>query len=417
MSQIIKRVISENKLSKKDIRGIALSGHGPSAVFVDSDGNALSKIITWQDKRAREEASYLKEHFKEFERDGTSYEAKVLWFYRKQPDLFKENNKILYPKDYVVYKLTGSAVIDRSAASTTLFYDLKLNNWKQSVVGIPLEVLPRIVDSWELVGETSGRFSRECGLGDGVPVFAGGIDAYCEAIGAGAINSGDIVDGSGTSTCISVCGGKGERNDIHVIPNRTLDIRMMSATGLSINWILNLFSESIGYIRKMVFNTPVKLIFLPYLNGERSPYWDEKARGTFIGLTSNFGKDEIIGAVLQGIAFGVRQNLLSLGAFYGGENVNAVGGGSENELWVKLKADVTGKIYNKMAISNASALGALILAAFGSKEGRLEELVGRWVRVDKTFYPEKNPLYDKLFSVYTECYPSLKDVFNKLYMI
>ncbi len=419
LADLISRIIRDNSIAEHGLKGISICGHGPSVVFIDAGGKPLSKIITWQDKRAEQEAGYLRENYRDFSRDGTSYEAKILWFFRNRPDLFKSGNTVLYPKDYILFKLTGNRIIDRSAASTTLFYNVDSKTWVPDQPDLPIDILPAVVNSWEQIGETGGAFSRGCNLSSGIPVFAGGIDAYCEAVGAGAVEPGYLVDGTGTSTCISKCCSVRAGLDLHVIPARSLKIEMMSASGLSVDWILALFSESLDFLETLDPDTPAKLLFLPYLVGERSPHWDEKARGAFIGLTVNTDRNEAVKAVLQGVAFGIKENLLRLGQGSNreDESVRAVGGGANSRVWLQLKANVTGKIYKKMKVIDSAALGALILAALGNREGEPAELVNTWVKVEECYYPDKKAAYETLFKIYSRSYPDLQGIFDRLYAI
>lgn len=404
-------------LLRSVLRGICLCGHGPSILFCDSSARPLTSLLTWEDRRAEKEAEEIRRSFETFRGDATSYEAKVLWFYRRMPHLFNGENKILYLKDYLVFKLTGKAFMDRSTASTIHFYDRRNNKWKFSELGIPDHLFPQTLNSWDQAGVTSTAFSSLSGLEDDIPVYAGGIDAYCEALGAGAVEPGDIVDGTGTSTCISMCLEERENEDLHVIPDRSLKIEMISSSGRSVNWILNLLSERRENIEELDLSNPVPLLFLPYLIGERSPVWDEKAMGAIIGLTESTGRAEIIKAVLQGTAFSIKQNLelITLNEVKVEDSVRAVGGGAV-ERWLELKTNVTGKIYKKMKVKDSAALGAAILAAYGKRDDDFIDIVRRSVKTERVFYPDKKRTeqFHKLYRIYTGLYSRLKDCFHSL---
>lgn len=400
------------------IRGIGLCGHGPSVLFIGKTGTPLTPILTWQDRRAYEEAKLIKKEFAEFYKDATCYEAKVLWFYRNHPDVFDQNSKVLYPKDYIIYELTGRAVIDESAASTVHFYDRHKKQWEFHKLGIPNSVFPEVVSSWEQVEVTGTTFSRQCGLPDGIPVYAGGIDAFCEAIGAGAIKHGQMVEGTGTSTCISTCCPEEPTLALHVIPSSSINITPLSYTGGSIKWINSIVAnanEEQGLEVDLKPDQPVKLLFLPYLIGERSPIWDQKARGVFVGLTNTTDKRSLMQAVLQGIGFAIRQNV-GLLQQENTETIRAVGGGSQNLAWLQMKADITGKVYEKLEIIDSAALGSALLAAFGQGERSLDDLVSEWVKVERVFYPdtEAQKKYQELFNIYEQVYPTLKNIMHKI---
>ncbi len=187
----------------EEILAVGLCGHGPSVVFLDASGEAVTPIVTWQDKRAYREAEQLQAAIPGFTKDGTSYEAKLCWFYRHRPDLFQQGYTALYPKDYLLHLLCPGPVMDSSTASTLAFYDASRCSWDGCDAFFPKEIMPRAVDSWACAGETSTAYAASCGLVPGTPVYPGGIDSFCEAVGAGGFSPDTAVDGSGTSTCLT----------------------------------------------------------------------------------------------------------------------------------------------------------------------------------------------------------------------
>ena len=336
---------------------LALSCHGPSLVCLDKKGSPLGKMDTWQNRDASAQAARISELYHGFSRDGTSWEAKCLRQYQELP--YGAVAAYLYPKDYINFLLTGEMGFDRSTASTLVFYNREENRWNTSPMGIPEEAFPRVFDSHDAVGFTGTSYSRECALPDGIPVLAGGIDAYCEALGAGAVSIGDITEGSGTSTCLSVCAPRGTGDD-HVIHDRGLLMAMMSSTGASINWLEKVCGRR-GDPGEDPF--PLEILFLPYLNGERSPFWDEKLQGAFLGVTGQTEKEDLYRAVLQGIAFGIRQNLEALPQelFTGHQRVFAAGGGAENDYWLQMKADILGIPFLQPVFRDTASLGGVAL--------------------------------------------------------
>ena len=397
--EALERFMKQIALFLKDAADISsnigLCGQGPSLIMIDPGGKPVNELITWQDGSAFKEAVELSSLFPNFTKDGTCFEAKLLKLYRSSPSSFEQGCKALYPKDYLQFLLTGELCLDHSTASTLAFYNHKERVFNTGQSGIPKGIFPRIIDSWDESGITGTEVSRRWGLPDGIKVFSGGIDAWCESLGAGALSPGDIVDGTGTSTCITCCKSEGESGLIHVIPERKLTIETMSSTGGAVKWGLNLIQEKLvefdsylygfngdGGIKENRFDAlqPVSIIFLPYLNGERSPVWDEKASVSVTGLHGTHDRKDFIQGLLQGIGFGVRQCLeivndsfLSMGTEEPG--IRAVGGGASGRTLIQLKADITNRPYKVMKIKDASALGAMILAAFGAGEGSLEELV------------------------------------------
>ena len=405
------------------IEGIGLCGHGPSIIFVDDLINAHTPIITWQDKRAYPQARFLQSKLPNFLKDGTSYEAKLLWFYQNYPELFHTKQRALYPKDYLIALLCGEVIMDSSTASTIAFY--KDGNWNAADSFFPKSVMPRVVPSWECVGHTSTEFAALCGFVPGTPIYPGGIDAFCEAVGAGGFAQGSAIDGSGTSTCLT----RSIRSDEqlkgamlspsslpeHVLPRAKLLIHMLSCTGLSYRWLSSLFSrkELDALQDELQPSNPVNMIYLPYLSGERFPIFDDKATGAFLGLRPDTGKKELLQALFQGVALAIDQNLSLMGE--GIQKVRAVGGANQSDAWLQIKANVTGLPYQKMAETDASAQGAALIAALGSGY-ELHKLEGL-IKVERTFAPDPEAVarYAPLKPIYQSLYSNLKDSFHNLF--
>jgi len=403
------------------IDGIGLCGHGPSLLLLSSNGESLTDIITWQNNSAVLESEKLKKIISDYSKDGTSYEAKIFKLFSEKRELFNSNIKVLYPKDYVIYLLTGRMVVDYSTASTIAFFNNETRSFRTFSTGIPDEIFPEIVNPWEMVGKTDTVFSQKAGLRNGIPVIAGGIDAWCEALGAGAVESGMLVDGSGTSTCITCCRLNEGANLSHVIPERSLDIETMSATGTSIAWLMTLLQIDLSEIAGMKPSSPVPIIYLPYLDGERSPVWDERALASFTGLSKTSSRNDIVRSVLQGISFGTRQclELSGKGTANYGEGVRAVGGGSNNKALLQLKSDITGLKYCPMKEPDAAPLGAMILAAYGCGNGTISELVNRWVHIASEIIPNETykDVWNQLFDVYSNQFKILKETSHILHDI
>ncbi len=412
VAECFRRLLSQNDLPAARIRGIGLCGHGPSIVFVDERGAAKSTIITWQDHRAAPQAARLRDLIPGFTKDGTSFEAKLLWSWENQREFFEAGYTALYPKDYLLGLLCGRVCMDESTASAITYYDRKSLSW-DTLDLFPKENLPEVVAPWKAAGETGTEFSRSCGLPDGIAVYPGGIDCFCEAVGAGGVAPGLVVDGTGTSTCLTRVAARGEGASYHVLPNMDLSVNMLSSTGASFKW----FCEKIDPKGTEIIDTldpakPTKLLFLPYLNGERCPIWDEKATGLFLGLTAETDRREMLQAVLQGVAFAIRHNLEDMG---GADAVGAVGGGNRSDTWLQIKADVCGVPFRKLSEQDASAFGSALLAAIGSGSVTNAE-GGAMVDAEKVFTPneELRAFYDELYSLYKEAYLSLKGIMHRM---
>jgi xylulokinase len=440
------------------VKGIAIDTHGPSLALIDINGNPISDIYSWQDTRA----AFLNDELHSLgigtNKKELGYETKALWLYRRYIEGVGDEEgyniedgrelagskdgshesvmgsvKLLTPKGLLVYLLTGEMVIDRATAGTVAFF----NNWRKPEsmrdtgaawntgnTGLPETIFPRIVEPWETVGETGTAFSRLAGLKDGIPVYGGGPDAWCEALGAGAVSPGEIVEGTGTSTCITAVRDRGKGMNYHVVPERDLDIETLSYTGGSLTWAARLLGGKDAILDTVDLSELSPLLFLPYLAGERSPVWDPAASGVFVGLRSAMGREEILRSVMQGVAFAVRQNLESL-TLRGGHDLNeahsiapirAVGGANRSESWLRQKAAIGGYSYYMMSVSDSAPLGALLLAMYGSGEGELQELALTYNRVIREIHPppKADDRIESLYRLYTSLYEVLRPVMHEI---
>ncbi len=403
------------------IDGIGLCGHGPSILLVGDNGSVFTDIITWQDGSAFQQADELRTIIKGFSKDGTSFEAKLLKLFTERKNLFRTEIKAMYPKDYVIYLLTGSMIMDFSTASTLAFFNTDIRKFDTFSTGIPTEIFPEVVESWDKAGQTNTKFSRDCGLSDNISVVAGGIDAWSESIGAGAIENGMMVDGTGTSTCITCCKKIDSSAMSHIIPERSLVIETMSSTGASISWLMNILNKDLTELSQIDRFDPLPIIYLPYLDGERSPVWDERSSASFTGLNSDTNSDDLIKSVLQGIAFGTKQCIQLVGkssdSFEHG--IRAVGGGAKNKALLQYKANITGIKYIVMKETDAAPLGAMILASYGCGAGTVSELTTQWVKSDYEISPDNmfTDIWEELFTVYKDQYIQLKDANHSLFEI
>ncbi|ADK80747.1 xylulokinase [Sediminispirochaeta smaragdinae] len=411
LRRLLGEAASFARSSGEAIKALSASGHGPSLVVLNKRGEAEPTFLTWQDASASAEAEEIAAAIPGFTKTGECWEAKLLSAWRRLGSAW-HGERALYPKDFALYLLCGRIFTDRSTATTLAFYDADASTWRQPLCGIDERFFPEVLESWEEVGRTRTTFSRACGLEDGIAVFGGGIDAWCEALGAGAVEEGMLVDGSGTSTCLSICRPKDEEPLEHVIPGKSYRIETISFTGGSIRWAEQLLGLSVDrWKREYRASGPIPLLFLPYLIGERSPIWDEDASALFIGLRSSHDAGAVMHAVLQGTACAVGQCLSLITPKIEGSIVRAVGGGAENLPWLGMKAGITGASFAVMREKDASPLGAAILAAFGSGHGSLRELTKRFAKIERTIEPDPavKEQYGRLAGSYRRLYEIVKD--------
>jgi len=408
LQQLLPRLLSKAAVSSDAIEAICVSSHSPSLVPVDGAGRPLHPCLTWRDRRAAPQAAELLRITGEFF-DPSFFEPKILWFREEKPDVYLRTKAFLQPKDFLTAQLTGEFVIDQAAADFSRPY--KIPGWDPSKQ-------PRSAASWEVVGETTPQ-AAQLGLRPGIPVVCGGIDAYVEALGAGLVEPGEFGDATGTSTCLTYCLEEASAVDgavPHVIPDRRLCIMPLSSGGGTLAWALEQLGAGLGYDQLEEAVSRVApgadgLLFLPYLEGERSPVWDNRAQGVFFGLTSRHTRDHLLRAVLEGTAFAVRHNLeylsdLGLRPAY----VRATGGGSRLNVWNQVKADITGLAYEQLEVADGALLGGVLLCALAVEQRAVGELAQEYAHTRRRFAPRSFPVYDELYTKYKKLYECTKEI-------
>lgn len=422
LRSIVPKLLVKADVSPSEVRGICVTGHSPSVVPVDIAGQPLRNCLIWQDTRAVKQAEFIREMMGETS-DPSYFEPKILWIKEHEPEIYRQTACFFQPKDYIIRLLTGESVTDHAAGHFIKIYNPASREEYSEKLEMDLSKTPRVMNSWDIVGVTRQESAEQLGLRAGIPVVAGGIDAYCEALGAGVIDEGQICDMTGTSSCIMLCLNRGDSHHVvpHVIPNRNLLISPMSSTGGSLDWFLKTFAgdehPSSGYfhIEDALCLSPSGahgLIFLPYLVGERSPIWDKHAKGVFFGITKNHTKSDFLRSVLEGVALGVRHNIETMEKLgFSGTCVHATGGGARVDSWNLIKADVTRLPYYQMEILEGALLGGILLAAHAVDGKSFPQLVDEYVHVRNVFLPKaaEEP-YELAFFKYKRVYELTREL-------
>jgi len=411
-----------------NVAALAISGQAPVVVPVDETGSPLHNALLWMDRRAARQAEKLT-HVLGGRPDPSSALAKMLWFEEERPSIFERTAKFLQASDFLAFRLTGRFATDKFTAMTAFFDPVKWA-WPDFMeeLGI-LDKLPEVLEPGSAVGNVSAEAAKETGLSEGTLVVAGSIDAYLAVLGSGALDPGSACDVTGTSTCLMVTHSEfvvDPKGRVfcapHFLDGLTIVSGVMSTTGASLEWFTRLLGRGgLDELTSEASNVPAGadgLIFLPYLAGERSPIWDPLARGALVGLTLGHGRGHVFRALLEGCALGLRHVLEAVEEIgVSVRELRACGGGSRNDLWCQIKADVTGKPILAVEEAEASLMGAAMLASVGGGLHRgLREAASSMVRVARAFYPrsELREAYDRLFELYKRSYQGLKDVFRGL---
>jgi xylulokinase len=367
---------------------------------------------------------------------------KILWTQKNEPDLFALINKVVLPKDFIRYKLTGSFFSDVSDASGTSLLDVGKRTWSQEMfdcMGWPISWMPEVTESTEVSAKISAEASTLTGLLEGTPVVAGGGDCAAQAVGSGIVEEGKVSVTLGTSGVVFAQSDEyrvepnGKLHSFcHAVPGKWHVMGVMLSAAGSFQWYKNQFGMEEQRIEKEgganAYETLTKeaqqviagsegLFFLPYLSGERTPHPDPYARGCFIGMSLRHQKKHHTRAVLEGVSYGLNDSLSMMKEL--GVNPNEIilsGGGSRSALWKQMLADIFATPCAMVNALEGAAYGAAILAAVGvGGFGSVQEACSSFIQKIETVDPGPNlETYKRNYPIYKSLYPSLKAQFAKI---
>ena len=424
--------------NKDEIDGISFSGQMHGMVILDENDKVIRPAILWNDGRTQAECDYLNN---EIGREKiSSYTAnmaltgftapKLLWVRKHEPENFAKIKKVMLPKDYVAYMLSGVHCTDVSDASGMLLLDVKNKSWSKEMLdicGLKEEQMAKVFESYEVVGNLSKKASEETGLPTSVKVIAGGGDQAVAAVGTGTVGKGKCNVSLGTSGVVFISAQEfavDDKNALHAFchaDGKYHFMGVMLSAGASNTWWMNDIIDTKDYAKEQEDITKLgenNVYFLPYLMGERTPHNNPNARGTFTGMTMDTTRADMTQAVLEGVAFALRDSFeiaKSLGVNVERTRIN--GGGAKSPLWCSIVANILNVKVDKINSKEGPAFGAAILAAVGcGKYANVEEATEKLIKVTDTI--EQDPkiveLYNKKYEVFKELYPALKDMFDKM---
>lgn len=435
----------------EEIAGVGLSGQMHGLVMLDKNNEVLRPAILWCDQRTQEQCNKITETVGASTLVSetcnpvlTGFTApKIVWARDNEPEIYKQARMHLLPKDYIRFKLTGEFATEVSDASGTSLLNVPQRKWSDKVLNaleIPLKHLPKVYESYEVSGKISKEGAAATGLKQGTPVVGGGGDQAAGAVGNGIVQSGVISVTTGTSGVVFAFADKPAVDPAlrvhtfcHAVPNKWHVMGVMLSAGGSLRWYRDTMclpetqvAQVMGIdpyeiITKEAAASPVGsegLFFLPYLTGERTPHPDPQARGAFIGLTVRHTKAHLARAVLEGVAFGLKDSLeilKSMNVSIG--NVRTSGGGARSDVWRQIQADVFGYPLSVMAADEGPALGVALLAGVGAGIYKtVEEACSTVVKVTGTTSVDQEAaaLYAKYYDVYRILYPALRDEFGEI---
>ncbi|MBI9011321.1 MAG: xylulokinase [Clostridiales bacterium] len=432
--QALKKLISDNESHKSEIKGIGFSGQMHGMVALGKEGYVLTPAILWCDQRTQEECDEITKYFgKEKLSDLVGNKAlpgftapKLIWLKKNHPDLFNQIEVILLPKDYIRYKLTGVYATDYSDASGMLLLDIEHKEYSKemlSFIGITEIQLPELYESYEVTGMLSEEVKSLLDLSQDVIVVGGAGDQAAGAIGTGTVKEGIVSVTLGTSGVVFAAHDEykvDDDNRLHAFCHanghyHTMGV-MLSAANCLKWWVEQGSKVEFDVLLEEVDETISEVVFLPYLMGERTPYPDPNARGTFVGMDMTTDRHDMTKAVLEGVSFGLKDSLdLLVDLNIPVDEIRVIGGGAKSMKWRQILADVFGHEIVGINTNQGGALGAAILAAVG--DGAFDSVKEATTQIIKTVdtvvpnmdnhikYLEKHKKYQKL-------YDCLKPYFN-----
>lgn len=449
----IRSVLEQSKINPEQIVGMGLTGQMHGLVLLDSSGHVLRPCILWNDQRTIEQCKQIENRIGVNQILGltgnlvlTGFTApKLLWVKQNEPYLYEKVAKILLPKDYLRYRLSGEFFSEVSDASGTSLFDVSKRQWSEEMLAaleIPKGWLPEVSESPVCTTKVSERAAEETGLLVGTPIAGGGGDQAAQALGMGIIEEGIISTTIGTSGVVFAASNsyRVEPNGLlhsfcHVIPGMWHLMGVMLAAGGSLRWFRDVFGKEEIERSKQGSQDPYQLliaqaeetpagceglIFLPYLSGERTPHNDPFARGVFFGISPRHQKGHFVRSVLEGVAFGLMDSLQLIKRLgIDSKEIVLSGGGSRSEVWQRILTDIFDMPTVTTNSEEGAAFGAALLAGLGTELYQSpNDAIAKTIKTERRMVPKSNRIiYREIYPIFKSLYSSLKVEYEKMHSV
>ncbi len=437
--QAIRGVLSEARASGKDVRGVGLSGQMHGLVILDASNQVIRPALIWCDQRSQPQVDWINQTAgKETVLRSTANPVltgftlpKLLWVRDHEPHLFERVKKVLLPKDFVRFHLTGEFASDVSDASGTALFDVVQRRWSLDLVdklGLDRSILPHVYESSDITGAITAEAARDTGLEPGTPVAAGGGDQASSAVGNGIVAPGVVSCTIGTSGVVFAHSERPHYDPAgrvhtfcHAVRGAWHVMGVTQGAGLSLQWFRNQLAPGADYdvLTAEAATAPAGsqgLYWLPYLMGERTPHLDAMARGGWVGLTAKHTRADLIRSLIEGVSYSQKDCLdiiEEMGVTV--ESVRVSGGGARSPFWRQVLADVFRKPVVTLATQEGSAYGAALLALVGTGAySSVPEVCRAVIHEVESVSPrsQEAEIYAAGHSTYRSLYPALRGVLN-----
>ncbi len=415
------------------VAGIGLTGQMHGAVVLDAEDRVIRPALLWNDQRTEAQCLEITERIgaqRLLTIAGnpalTGFQApKLLWLREVEPANFARVAHVLLPKDYVRLQLSGERATDASDAAGSLLLDLRRRDWSPQILEaleLPLEWLPKVYEGPEVTGRLRSDMAADLGLPAGIPIAAGGSDNAAAAVGTGVVEVGLISSSIGTSGVLfaSTAGFTPDPSGrlhafCHAVPGAYHLMGVTLSAGGSMRWWRQVLGGKQGYsdLDKLAAAAPPGsegLLFLPYLNGERTPHLDPFARGAFVGLSARHGASHLTRALMEGVVYSLKDCLdIMIGLGVKVNQVRATGGGARSPLWRQLQADIYGTPVHQTAVDEGPAFGAALLAGVAASLFDNVEEACTVIRLRPEIAepdPRRVQIYHRYHEIYRETYPA-----------
>lgn len=446
-TEAVRAVLSHDDVSADEIAGVGFSGQMHGAVLLDEEENVLRPALIWCDQRTDAQVKAITTlvgaaRLIELTANPalTNFTVtKLLWVREHEPELWSRFRYFLLPKDYVRLCLTGTRATDVADASGTLLLDVANRRWSDAMLGaleINKNCLPALFESSEITASVSADGAAATGLREGTPVVAGAGDQAAGAIGMGIVRPGAVSATIGTSGVVFAATDRPALDEkgrvhtfCHAIPGRWHVMGVTQAAGLSLRWFRDRFGLGGDGVTMRAEDDPYELLckeaaqapsgsdgvlWAPYLMGERTPHLDPNARAALVGLSANHTRAHVIRAILEGVAFSLRDTLTIFAEMaVPVDTIRLGGGGSRGPLWRQIQADTYGREVEILAADEGAAYGAALLAGVGvGAWSSVDEACAQSVRVGARVAPDQSvsALMNRGYSAYRALYPALRSV-------